>query len=249
MSVSASGFFRSLRSYNYRVWSAGALVSNVGTWMQRTAQDWLVLTGLTHHSAAAVGIVINGATALLFARGRKHDINIRGAFLHMAADALVSLGVVAAGAVILLTGLDWLDPVTSLAIVAVIGWGTWGLLRDSVKMGLLGVPLPWVEIGIAVSSIVLGLFILTDVRISLAIAIPLVTIFALFHGHAHGTELSPGADAVLYSAGFVISTGLLHTLGIGVGAIEKLPRGRTAVRALGGGILLGGSYFLLGALA
>ncbi|SDE28095.1 MFS transporter [Paraburkholderia lycopersici] len=58
MSVSASGFFRSLRSYNYRVWSAGALVSNVGTWMQRTAQDWLVLTGLTHHSAAAVGIVM-----------------------------------------------------------------------------------------------------------------------------------------------------------------------------------------------
>jgi MFS family permease len=58
MSVPASGFFRSLRSYNYRVWSAGALVSNVGTWMQRTAQDWLVLTGLTHHSAAAVGIVM-----------------------------------------------------------------------------------------------------------------------------------------------------------------------------------------------
>jgi len=58
MSVPASGFFRSLRSYNYRVWSAGALVSNIGTWMQRTAQDWLVLTGLTHHSAAAVGIVM-----------------------------------------------------------------------------------------------------------------------------------------------------------------------------------------------
>jgi cobalt-zinc-cadmium efflux system protein len=96
--------------------------------------------GWTMIAVAAVGIVVNGVTALLFARGRKHDINIRGAFLHMAADALVSLGVVGAGAVILWTGLSWLDPVTSLAIVAVIGWGTWGLLRDSVKMGLAGVP-------------------------------------------------------------------------------------------------------------
>jgi cobalt-zinc-cadmium efflux system protein len=96
--------------------------------------------GWTMIAVAAVGIVVNGITALLFARGRKHDINIRGAYLHMAADALVSLGVVAAGAVILLTGLSWLDPLTSLAIVAVIGWGTWGLLRDSVKLGLAGVP-------------------------------------------------------------------------------------------------------------
>ncbi|HEX7710086.1 MAG TPA: cation diffusion facilitator family transporter [Sphingomonadaceae bacterium] len=96
--------------------------------------------GWTMIAVAAVGIVVNGATALLFARGRKHDINIRGAFLHMAADALVSLGVVAAGGVILLTGLWWLDPLTSLVIVAVIGWGTWDLLKDSVKMGLAGVP-------------------------------------------------------------------------------------------------------------
>jgi cobalt-zinc-cadmium efflux system protein len=96
--------------------------------------------GWTIIAIAGVGIVINGATALLFARGRKHDINIRGAFLHMAADALVSLGVVGAGALILLTGALWIDPATSLAIVAVIAWGTWGLLKDSVKMGLLAVP-------------------------------------------------------------------------------------------------------------
>jgi len=73
-------------------------------------------------------------------RGRKHDINIRGAFLHMAGDALVSVGVVAAGVAILLTGARWIDPVTSLVIVAIIGWGTWGLLKDSVKMGLHAVP-------------------------------------------------------------------------------------------------------------
>ena len=73
-------------------------------------------------------------------RGRKHDLNIRGAFLHMTADALVSLGVVIAGAAILLTGERWIDPVTSLGIVLVIAWGTWGLLKDSVKLSLNAVP-------------------------------------------------------------------------------------------------------------
>ena len=89
---------------------------------------------------AGIGILINTGTALLFLRGRKNDINIRGAFLHMAADALVSLGVVISGALILWTGKLWIDPVTSLIIVAVIAWGTWGLLKDSVKMSLLAVP-------------------------------------------------------------------------------------------------------------
>lgn len=89
---------------------------------------------------AGIGIVINGITALMFMRGRENDINIRGAFLHMAADALVSLGVVVAGALILYTGALWIDPVTSLVIVAVIAWGTWGLLKDSVAMGMLAVP-------------------------------------------------------------------------------------------------------------
>ncbi len=89
---------------------------------------------------AGIGIAINTGTALLFLRGRKHDINIRGAFLHMAADALVSLGVVIAGALILWTGALWIDPVTSLVIVVVIAVGTWGLLRDSIRMSLLAVP-------------------------------------------------------------------------------------------------------------
>lgn len=96
--------------------------------------------GWTMIVVAGVGIVINTATALLFMRGRHDDLNIRGAFLHMVADALVSLGVVIAGAAILLTGATWIDPATSLVIVAVIAWGTWGLLKDSVKMGLLAVP-------------------------------------------------------------------------------------------------------------
>ncbi len=89
---------------------------------------------------AGVGIVINTATALLFMRGREHDLNIRGAFLHMAADALVSLGVVVAGALTLWQGWTWLDPVVSLAIAAVIVWGTWGLFRQSLHLLFDGVP-------------------------------------------------------------------------------------------------------------
>jgi cobalt-zinc-cadmium efflux system protein len=89
---------------------------------------------------AAVGIVINTITALLFTAGRKGDLNIRGAFLHMAADAGVSAGVVAAGLGMAATGWSWLDPAISLAIVVVILWGTWGLLRDSVNLALDAVP-------------------------------------------------------------------------------------------------------------
>ncbi len=89
---------------------------------------------------AGLGIVINGASALLFAGGRKSDLNLRAAFQHLMADAAVSAGVVVAGLAVVLTGKTWIDPVTSLAIMAVIAWGSWGLLRDSVKMGLLAVP-------------------------------------------------------------------------------------------------------------
>ena len=96
--------------------------------------------GWTMIWVAGVGVAINTITALMFMRGRKDDLNIRGAFLHMAADALVSVGVVLAGVAILLTGRYWIDPAMSLVIVAVIAWGTWGLLRDSVKMSLLAVP-------------------------------------------------------------------------------------------------------------
>ena len=89
---------------------------------------------------AGLGIVINFASALLFARGRKADINLRAAFQHLMADAAVSAGVVGAGLMIVLTGRSWIDPVTSLVITGVIGWGSWSLLRDAVRMGLLAVP-------------------------------------------------------------------------------------------------------------
>jgi len=98
------------------------------------------VAGGTVMAVAAAGVLINGATALLFAGGRKGDINVRGAFLHMVADAAVSAGVIVAGFLILRTGWFWLDPVVSLVIVGVIFAATWGLLRDSVSMSLDAVP-------------------------------------------------------------------------------------------------------------
>jgi len=89
---------------------------------------------------AALGIVVNGVTAWLFMSGRKGDLNIRGAFLHMASDALVAAGTVVAGGLILWTGWHWIDPAISLVISVVIVAGTWGLLRDPVQPALGAVP-------------------------------------------------------------------------------------------------------------
>lgn len=98
------------------------------------------IAGLTVMAVAGVGIVINAATAMMFVRGRKSDINIEGAFLHMAADAAVSLGVVIAAGLIVWTGQTWIDPAMSLIICVVILWSTYGLLRSSVTMSLNAVP-------------------------------------------------------------------------------------------------------------
>lgn len=98
------------------------------------------IAGLTVTVVATVGIVINGLSAWLFMEGSKGDLNIRGAYLHMAADAAISLGVVLAGVAMLWTGWYWLDPVVSLVIVVVIVFGTWGLLRESVQLALSAVP-------------------------------------------------------------------------------------------------------------
>src|SRR5450432_624569 len=98
------------------------------------------VAGRTVVWVSIIGIAINTATALLFMSGRKGDLNVRAAFLHMAADAGVSAGVVVAGLLIIMTGLHWIDPVVSLIIAIVIVWGTWGLLRDSVNLALHAVP-------------------------------------------------------------------------------------------------------------
>jgi cobalt-zinc-cadmium efflux system protein len=106
----------------------------------RRFSDPAPAAGTTMIVVAACGIVVNGFSAVLFARGRKSDINLRAAFQHLVADAAVSAGVVVAGVVVTLTRAAWIDPATSLLITLVIAWGSWGLLRDAVKMGLLAVP-------------------------------------------------------------------------------------------------------------
>ena len=96
--------------------------------------------GQTIMVVAGIGVVINSVTAWFFVSGKDHDLNIRGAYLHMAADALVSLGVVVSGFVIWKFGLKWFDPLSSLLIAVVIFWSTWGLLRDSLNLAIDGVP-------------------------------------------------------------------------------------------------------------
>ncbi len=103
-------------------------------------EDPVPVAGKTVILVAAAGVVINAASALLFLSGRKRDLNVRAAFIHMAADAGVSAGVVATGLLILRTGWAWLDPAISLAIAAIIVYGTWGVLRESVNLSLHAVP-------------------------------------------------------------------------------------------------------------
>jgi urease accessory protein len=132
----------------------------------------------------------------------------------------------------------WLLPVT-FPIVMALG----GLL------GLLGVPLPGVEVGIAASAILLGAAVMTERRLPLYAAAALVGFFAVFHGHAHGTELPPGQSGLLYSLGFVVATGCLHAIGIAIGTMHRWPAGRIAVRIAGGGVGLAGVFFLWRAVA
>lgn len=127
----------------------------------------------------------------------------------------------------------WMLPVVFPAVMAFGG-----------ALGVLGVPLPSVETGIAVSGVVLGLMVTFAVKPPLWVAAVIVGFFAVFHGHAHGTELPGSANAMTFSAGFVISTGLLHLCGIAFGTLTRWPWGRVAVRAGGVAIALVGFGFL-----
>ena len=111
-------------------------------------------------------------------------------------------------------------------------------------MGLLGIPVPGIEIGIAISAVVLGAVVLAEARPPLWLAALIVAVFAVFHGHAHGRELPEGNSALLYSLGFVIATGSLHAVGILLGGAQRWPSGRQALRAAGAGVALAGLYFL-----
>ncbi|WP_425050763.1 HupE/UreJ family protein [Psychromarinibacter sp. S121] len=115
-------------------------------------------------------------------------------------------------------------------------------------MGILGIPLPAIETGIALSAVVLGLMIVLAARPPLWVSAVLVGAFAIFHGYAHGTELPATANAFAFAVGFVIATGLLHLIGIAFGLLVKWPAGRVAVRGAGALISLAGVGFLTGAV-
>ena len=164
-----------------------------------------------------------------------------------------------------LSGLS--HPVSGLDhVLAMIAVGLWGaqlgrpamwllpvafpmMMAFGGMLGLMGIPLPGIEVGIALSGVVLGALILGETRLPLGVAIALVAVFAVFHGHAHGTELSPGQNAMLYSLGFVICTGTLHGVGIGMGLAHRWDFGRLALRGAGSVVMIGGLFFLWGALA
>lgn len=163
-------------------------------------------------------------------------------------------------AVSFMTGLEhpWSGLDHILAMVAVGLWGaqlgnpaiwilpiTFPLVMSlGAMMGLVGIPLPGIEIGIAVSAIVLGIMVLGEVRPKLIVAAILVGCFAVFHGHAHGTELPTGQNGLLYSMGFVFATGCLHAIGVGIGLIHRWPLGKLALRGSGGLIAAMGIFFL-----
>jgi urease accessory protein len=132
----------------------------------------------------------------------------------------------------------WLLPVTFPMVMAFGG-----------MLGLAGVKLPGVEVGIAVSGVLLGLAVLAEWRPPLRAAAALVGVFAIFHGHAHGSELPAGASGLLYSLGFVAATGTLHAVGIAIGVIHRWGWGRAALRVAGACVASAGCYFLWRALA
>jgi urease accessory protein len=132
----------------------------------------------------------------------------------------------------------WLLPVTFPMVMAFGGF-----------LGLVGVPLPGVEVGIAMSAILLGLMGAREARPPLMAAAALVAFFAIFHGHAHGTELPAGQSGLMYSIGFVVATGCLHGVGIAIGLVHRWPAGKKALRAAGAAVALAGVWFLSRAFA
>ncbi len=160
-----------------------------------------------------------------------------------------------------------LHPVSGLDhVLAMVAVGLWGaqlgqpamwllpvafpmMMAMGGMLGLIGVPLPGIEVGIAVSAVVLGALILGEMKVPPAAALGIVAFFAVFHGHAHGTELAPGQNALLYSLGFVIVTGTLHAVGIALGLMHRWNAGRVALRCAGSLVLAGGLFFLWGAVA
>jgi urease accessory protein len=173
---------------------------------------------------------VEGAAADGFLSGLRHPVSGLDHVL-----AMVAVGVWGAQ---LGRPAIWLLPVVFPLLMALGGFA-----------GLMDWSLPAIEVGIALSAVVLGALILGQVRLPLAIAVLIVAFFAVFHGHAHGTAMGSDVNAMLYSIGFVIVTGLLHAAGIALGLIHRWDTGRVILRAAGSVVLAGGLFFLWGALS
>ncbi len=158
----------------------------------------------------------------------------------------------------------FLHPISGLDhVVAMVAVGLWGgilgapalwrlpilfplMMAVAGAAGVANIPLPGVEVGIALSGVVLGLMVFLAVRAPEWVALALVGVFAVFHGHAHGVELPTSANPLTYAVGFVVATGLLHLSGIGIGMLGRWPVGQVAVRGAGAAIALAGAAFLTG---
>jgi urease accessory protein len=182
---------------------------------------------LWSHSASAH--ILEGDVAGGFISGFEHPIS---GLDHIV--AMVSVGLWGAQ---LGPPAIWLLPVTFPMVMAFGG-----------MLGLMGVPLPGTEIGIALSAVGLGAMVAAQARPPLWIAAVMVGFFAIFHGHAHGTELPPDESGVLYSIGFVVATGLLHLTGIAIGLIHRWKAGEVTMRLGGAGVAITGCVFLWEAL-
>jgi urease accessory protein len=184
-------------------------------------------------------LLLSAASALAHSGGHDEVAGFLSGFLHplLGLDHLVAMVAVGLWGAFLGAPAVWVLPVVFPLVMAFGG-----------ALGVAGVPLPGVELGIAASAIVLGAMVAAAARPPLAVAAVIVGLFAIFHGHAHGTELPDAGNALTYSLGFVLSTGLLHVSGIVFGLLVRWPAGRIAVRAVGGLIGAAGLVFLVGAL-
>jgi urease accessory protein len=198
------------------------------------------LRGTRRAAAAVLAILaLSPATALAhtekgmaagFASGFRHPLS---GWDHILAMVAVGLWGAELGAPAI-----WILPVTFPMMMAFGGF-----------LGLVGLPLPGVEVGIALSAITLGVAVALEAKPKLSVAMAIVAVFAIFHGYAHGSELAPGTSALAYSIGFVVATGGLHGVGIAIGLLHGLPAGRRLVRLAGAAVAAAGGFFLWRAIA
>jgi urease accessory protein len=198
----------------------------------QSARAWRLGLLLTAVALACPGAFAHtrGGEVLGFASGLRHPLS---GLDHIVAMIAVGLWGAQLGAPAV-----WLLPVTFPMVMAFGG-----------MLGLMGVGLPGIEVGIALSAIALGCAVLREARPRLWVAALIVGFFAIFHGHAHGSELPPGANGLLYSISFVVATGTLHAVGVGMGLIYRWPVGRVSLRVAGAVVALAGATFLWRAIA